>query len=318
MDPSPPRRWAIVSLTVILTAIVIGSSTRVAAADPADLAQPLFRERWVYCSSNLLVDKNVDQVLDLIGRAHRAGYTAIMLSDYKFQILDRMEERYFRNAVRVKTAAARAGLEIIPSVFSVGYSEGILAHDPNLAEGIQARDIPHVVRDGVAVLEPLPQAQVRNGGFEQAQAHKFASFSFQDDPGRSTIADSQVVHAGRFSCRIEPGKHRESGGNARVIQKVKVRPHACYRLSCWAKTRDLAPAGSFHILALAGQGGRSLTFQEGGLEPTADWKKIDVVFNSLDQTSVNLYAGFWGEGTGTLWLDELKLEELSAGQCPEA
>ena len=78
------------------------------------------------------------------------------------------------------------------------------------------------------------------------------------------------------------------------------------------KTRDLAPTGSFHLLALAtSQGGRSLTFHEGGLEPTQDWKQIDVVFNSLDEREVNLYAGFWGEGKGTFWLDDLAFEELA-------
>ena len=107
-----------------------------------------------------------------------------MLADYKFQILDRMDERIFRNAERVKTAAVRAGLEIIPAVFSIGYSNGILAHDPNLAEGILARDIPHVVRDGIAVLRPLAEAQIRNGDFEQANAHEFAASRF-----RTTRAD---------------------------------------------------------------------------------------------------------------------------------
>ena len=235
-----------------------------------------------------------------------------MLSDYKFQILDRMEERYFRNAEQVKTAAARAGLKIIPAVCSIGYSNGILAHDPNLAEGILAGKVPHVVRDGVAVLEPLADAHVKNGGFEESTSSRFARFSFQDDPGKSTIADTQVVHSGRSSCRIEPGKNKDQGGNARVVQHVPVRPHACYRLSCWIKTRDLAPAGSFHLMVLSAKSpGRPLTFQEGGLDRSQDWKKTDVVFNTLDQTAVNLYAGFWGDGTGTLWIDDLKLEELS-------
>ena len=121
-----------------------------------------------------------------------------------------------------------------------------------------------------------------------------------------------MTHSGRYSCRIEPGKNQESGGNARVVQNVKVRPHACYRLSCWVKTRGLSPSGSFHLLALGGKSpGRSLTFQEGGVESTQDWRKLDVVFNTLDQTDVNLYAGFWGDGSGTLWIDDLKLEELS-------
>jgi len=100
----------------MLALVMTASRVPARAADPAE---PLFRERWVYCSTNLLVDQNVDRVLDLIERARRSGYTAIMLADYKFQILDRIDERYFRNAERVKTAAARAGLEIIPAVFSI-------------------------------------------------------------------------------------------------------------------------------------------------------------------------------------------------------
>jgi hypothetical protein len=273
---------------------------------------PFFRDRWVYVSTNLLVDENVDKVATLINRAARSGYTAIMLADYKLQILDRIDERYFRNVQRVKSAAARARLEIIPAVFPIGYSNGILAHDPNLAEGILASKVRHVVQDHVAALEPLASAHVRNGDFEESSSNRFPGFSFQDDPGKSTFADSHVAHSGQYSCRIEPGKNKEAGGNARVVQKVTVRPHACYRLSTWVKTRGLSPTGSFHLLALGGKSpGRSLTFHEGGLEPTADWKKVDVVFNSLDETSVNIYAGFWGDGSGTLWIDDLRLEELS-------
>ena len=84
-----------------------------------------------------------------------------------------------------------------------------------------------------------------------------------------------------------------------MVQNVTVRPHACYRLSCWVKTRDLAPTGSFHLMALgAGSPGRSLTFQEGGLEPTQDWKKVDVVFNTLDQTGCQHLRGFLGRRFG--------------------
>jgi hypothetical protein len=278
----------------------------------AESEGPAYRERWFYCSTNLLVDQNVDRAVALIERAAKAGYTAVMLSDYKLQILDRMEKPYFRNVERFKSAAARAGIEIIPAVFSIGYSNGILAHDPNLAEGILARGIPYVVRNQVAELQPIPDAEVKNGDFEQSAANRFSGFSFQDDPGGSTFADNAAFHTGRASCRIEPGQNKDQGGNARVMQQVKLRPHACYRLSCWVKTEGLTPAGSFHLMALGGQsGGRSLTFQEGGIEPTQDWTQLDVVFNSLDQSMVNVYAGYWGQGSGRLWIDDIHLEELS-------
>ena len=76
------------------------------------------------------------------------------------------------------------------------------------------------------------------------------------------------------------------------------------------KTRELTPAGSFRLLAL-GMGGRALTFHEGGVEPSQDWKRVEVVFNSLDQHDAAVYIGFWGEGKGTFWIDDLKLEELA-------
>jgi hypothetical protein len=98
--------------------------------------------------------------------------------------------------------------------------------------------------------------------------------------------------------------------NARITQKVKVRPWGCYRFSAWVKTHDLAPAGNFKLMAL-GANGRALSFQEGEIKPTQDWTEVDVVFNSLDQNEVNLYAGIWGGRSGKLWVDDLRLEELA-------
>src|SRR4051812_46303325 len=117
---------------VVLAAAITGLPplSVVKAADPA----PRYAHRWVYCMHNLLVDRNADEVVALIGRAGKAGYTGVVLADYKFNILGRMPPSYFKNVARVKKAAEAAHVEIIPAVFPVGYSAGLLAHDPNLAE----------------------------------------------------------------------------------------------------------------------------------------------------------------------------------------
>ncbi len=94
------RRLIIGSLTTQMMTGFFGDACR--ASDPTDAR---FQERWVYCSQNLLVDQNVDRVIDLLERAAKSGYTAMMLADYKYQILDRVDERHFRNAERVKAAA---------------------------------------------------------------------------------------------------------------------------------------------------------------------------------------------------------------------
>jgi hypothetical protein len=273
---------------------------------------PRYAQRWFLARHNLLVDSNVDQLVSLIERAGKCGYNGVVLGDFKFSILDRMPENYFRNVQRVRKAAETAKIEIIPAVFPIGYSDGLLIHDPNLAEGLPAESAPFVIKDGVAVLAPELAPRLANGGLEQARGDLFSGFSFQDDPGKTTFADRQIHHSGNVSCRMTDIAKHNPHGHCRLSQRVKVRPHACYRFSCWVKTRDLAPLDAFRLLALGtSKNNPALTFYETRLKPTQDWTKLDVVFNSLAENEVQLYAGQWGGRTGTLWVDDLVLEELA-------
>ena len=162
---------------------------------------PSYPERWVYTSANLQVDKSADDLCALIERAAKAGYTGVLFSDYKLQVLDRVIDSYFKNAERVKATAARNGIEIIPAVFSIGYSNGHLAHDVNLAEGLPVVDQPYVVKDQprtkasiksgagkrpappgnrmpVAVLDAR-QSDIPNGGLEHTQGDRVAGFGLK-------------------------------------------------------------------------------------------------------------------------------------------
>ena len=257
--------------------------------------------------TNLLVEKEADRVVALVERAGRDGYNGLVISDYKLNFLERMPKHYFEHVERVKKAAERAKVELIPGVFPIGYSNGLLSNDVNLAEGMPVEAAPFVVHGREARLTPDPSARIANGDLEATNGDTFTGFGYQDAPGKATFADREVKHGGKVACRMEDFAATPV---SRLIQKVKVRPHACYRLSCWAKTRDLAPTGAFRLMAM-GASGRQMSFHEGGLEPTRDWTRIEVVFNSQDQTEVNLYAGLWGAKAGTLWLDDLALEEMA-------
>jgi hypothetical protein len=296
------------------TTILLLSAACLAVPSPAlcaDESRPRYEQRWVYVAQNLLVDKNVDYVVALIERAGKSGYNGIVLADYKLNILDRMPRNYFQNVARVRKAADAAGIEIIPAVFPIGYSAGLLAHDANLAEGLPVERAPFQVKGREAVLVMDPAVSIRNGGLEEVKGDRFVDFSFQDDPGKTSFADRDIVHRGKVSCRMQDIAKHNPHGLCRLVQSVKVRPHACYRFSCWVKTQDLKPAGAFHLLALgASKGNPQLTFHEGGVEATQDWKPLEVVFNSLDNSEVNLYAGQWGGQSGKLWVDDLSLEEL--------
>ena len=77
-------------------------------------------EKWIYRATNLLVDKNVDELGELMKRGKAAGYTHMLLADSKFSRLEEMFDRYFKNVERVKQLAAEHGIEIVPAIFSIG------------------------------------------------------------------------------------------------------------------------------------------------------------------------------------------------------
>src|SRR3954447_22051800 len=105
--------------TTLLTTLVLAAATVDAgAADP----QPRFDRRWVWVMPNLLVEKEADRVVALVERAGRAGYNSVVISDYKLNLLARMPKTYSANVERVKQAARRAKVELIPAVFPIGYS----------------------------------------------------------------------------------------------------------------------------------------------------------------------------------------------------
>lgn len=289
--------------TVLLAAVAV------VCAAPAGAAEtPVYRDRWFYAAVNLQVAERADELVRLIERAGKAGYNGVVLADHKLNLLDRVPGFYFKHLARVRAAADRAGIEIIPAVFPIGYSSGLLAHDANLAEGLPVRDAPFVVREGRARLrllsEPSPLA---NGGLEQTRGDRFAGFSFQDEPGKKTFADREVRHGGAVSCRMENFRAGEAA-NCRLTQRVRLRPHTAYRYSARVRTRELQPSGHFKLLALGRD--RTLSFEEGELKPNEDWKEVSIVFNTLDQAEVTLYAGIWDGRSGTAWVDDLKLEPL--------
>jgi sugar phosphate isomerase/epimerase len=95
-------------------------------------------QRWVYIATNHLSDAAMDDLESVMKRAAAAGYTGIQLNDSKFAKLDDLggnAQHYFKNVERIKRLAAELKLELIPGLYSIGYSNDHLWHNPNLAEG---------------------------------------------------------------------------------------------------------------------------------------------------------------------------------------
>ena len=254
---------------VVISILAFGITTT-----QAELAK-----RWVYCSFNLWVDKNVDELEGIMRRAASSGYNGILLSDSKFGKLGDMDAHYFRNIERVKRLAAELKLEIVPEVFPIGYSESLLWHDPNLAEGLPVRDALFVVRDGLAHAVADPQVGFR------------AKWDWKDD---GIVLEDGVARV-----------TNPAGKNERLVQKFKVSPFRQYHISVRVKTADFQGTPEVKVLA----GGQALNYANLGVKHTQDWTVHHAIFNSLTNSEVSVYFGCWDGKTGTLWWRDPQIEE---------
>ncbi len=256
-------------------------------APRSDAADSLHQHQlWLYCPTNLLVDANVDKLDALWRRAIKVGYTQVLLGDTKFCTLENMPERYFKNVDRVKKLARELKLEIVPGVFPIGWSNALLAHDPNLAEGLPVRDALFVVRSGEARLQADPPVDLP-GSFGDLKRWGWHDDFVTSDGNAAKIADP----AGRVG---------------RVVKTVKVSPFRQYHISVRIKTQDFHGVPEMKVLA----GDHALEYNDLGVKPTQDWTTHHTVFNSLDHRELNIYFGCWDGGKGTLWYSEPKLEEI--------
>jgi hypothetical protein len=237
------------------------------------------RELWLYYPVNLQVAENVTKLEPAWRRAKQAGYTHVLLADSKSAKLGDVPEHYFKNVERAKAIARELDLKLVPALFSIGYSNDLLWHDPNLAEGLPVKDTPFVVGPGgVARVAPDPLVSL----------------------GKPAWKDEGVKLEGNVAT-VTSG-----GGNSRLVYRLKVPPFRCYHVSVKVKTDNFRPLPE--VKALAGKW--SSNWAALGVKPTQDWTEHHVVFNSLDSTDVNLYFGIWGDCSGTLQWKDWKVEEI--------
>jgi hypothetical protein len=277
-------------------------SGQIAAGD-----SPQYPDRYVWVFGwNLGRDSDVPEVTALLERAGKSGYTGAVVS-FGLDSLCKRDEAYFRRLEQVKQACAQNGLELIPSLFSVGYGGGILSHNRYLAEGLPVKDALFEVRGNEVQLIPDPPVAITNGGFEEYSDNRFSGWRFHDQPGEVSFVDTEIKHSGQASLRMENFRANPHG-HGRVMQEVKVHPHRCYRMSLWVKTEDLQPTSAFMVQVLVEN--RALAPIGFNLPSTTDWTKLTLIFNSHKYETVRVYAGMWGGRSGKLWIDDWSIEEM--------
>jgi len=249
------------------------------------------QKRWLFVWRDMTNPAEVDRVIARLPQARAAGYNGLALS------YDVAPSR----AAALKQAAKDHGLDLIAIVMGN-------PHDRNYMEGVPVKDALFVARGQRATLQADNPTRVLNGDFEEARGNRFARWSFQDDEGVTTFADRAVVHGGQCSLRIQD-VGRNKYRHARLFQPLKLQPHRQYRITVWVRTADLSPADC-EIKVLSPDTSQSISFQTFRPARTQDWKRYDLVFNSLGFSDARLYLGSWWGQSGKMWLDDLSIEEI--------
>ena len=300
LDTAPP--------TTTDTASTDSAATDTAVPAPAWPDGP---QLLLYLRHNLLTDEGLADALSLIQRAGAAGYTGVVVADFKVSILhhaefDASRDTWLDHLGQLLDAAAAQGMVAIPTLFPFGYSEAILRSDPNLAEGQPVLGTPFVVApDGGSLALASTFAGLTNGGFEDGTGPAASGWDWQDEPGTRTTVDSTVAHSGSRSLRIDAGT-----GNARLVQSFDVAPWQQLHVRFWARTRGF-DTDWFNAVLLDAETGRQRNFQSWSVASDQDWTRYDFAVNTGESTRLGLYLGAWTRSEGTLWLDDVRVAETA-------
>ena len=249
------------------------------------------QKRWLFEWCDMNDPKQIDKIIAQFPQAAAAGYNGVAFSHNVAPA----------KANEFRAAAQRNGLDLIAIVMGG-------SHDRNYVEGVLAKDVLFVAHGGKASLEQDNPTKVANGGFEEANGNRFKGWTMQDDVGVTTFADTAVVHNGKVSLRMENIGKNEAR-HCRVAQPIHLQPHRQYHVSVWVKTEKLSPADP-EIKVLTTNAQSSISFQTFHVAGTQDWKRYDLVFNSLEAREGLLYLGSWSGKEGKLWWDDLAIEEI--------
>ena len=174
-------------------------------------------------------------------------------------------------------------------------------------EGVLSKDAVFVAQGGRATLL-ADKPKILNGDFEDVKDNHFGGWTMQDDEGVTSFADHQVFHGGKTALRMESiGKNQYR--HCRMAQPIKLLPHRQYHICVWVKTEKMAPADP-EVKVLVPGPQNVISFQTFHTDATQDWKRCDVVFNSMEGGDATIYLGSWYGKDGKVWWDDLSVEEL--------
>ncbi len=152
-----------------------------------------------------------------------------------------------------------------------------------------------------------------NGGFEEAQPTNGWELHVYGAAPKLAL-DTGTFHAGRQALRIEADEPSDTA----LGQELQLRPNGWHRFGGMVRTRALDPRGSDTSATLQVQRPQGAGLITSGASHRGDtgWTPVATYFQAPPDGRVRLclfFVGF-GKGTGTVWFDQVQLEEIDLAQ----
>ena len=277
----------ILSLSLCMGAMALNAQPRSIAAKTTSGMQ----KRWLFIWRDMSDPKEVERMIARLPRAQADGYNGVAFS---YNVAP-------AKAAELRQAAQKYKIDLVAIVMNG-------SRDRNYAEGVLSRDALFVAENGTAALKQDNPTRLNNADFENANGNHFPGWTFQDDEGVTTFADHEITHSGKTSLRMENiGKNPDR--HCRIEQAIKLQPHRQYHISLWIKTENMSPADP-EVKILTKDTGRQISWQTFHTDKTQDWKRYEIVFNSLENSDGLLYLGSWYGKDGKVWWDDVQIEEI--------
>ena len=229
--------------------------------------------RWVYVTDGLLKESSVARVSNIVWMAKSNGMNG-MMAGFGFDYLKYWPKERRDRLARIKEICEEAGIEIIPTMWSLGYGQ-MQNYDRNVVEGMPVEGVP-----------------------------------FRVD-GTNAVYDAASAPVQPISAKT--GLQREKQ-YYRLIKKVSVKPHRRYRYAFEVRTQELVGDRPFMVIAVDATRKKynERAARKVDIRPTQDWTRCELDFCSAESDAFYLYIGFMGGWkSGSFELRQVTLTEIA-------
>ena len=258
-------------------------------------------ELWLWSHSYITNAAAVQQNEARIDQAAAEGYTGIVFwdSSFSFMAAPFWTPQNVSYLQQVMDYAESKGLKVTATVAPYGASQDALQNNPNWAESQHVVGTQfQVSADGTSLRQISDFPGLQNPGMENGQTGWFGL----NDAGVSV--DCTTSHTGSCAALIQ-----NSPNNARLVQSFPVHPWRQYHVRFWYKSQSCGGCNP-NIYIYDSQNMDIVRFNTSfNANGGQDWTQVDYTINSQASSELLMYLGNWGGNTGSLWFDDISVEE---------